>query len=200
MENVSQSSDMHLKEEVKIYFEKLQKGGIKQECIDALKEKYGKAINKATYAQKTERGLAGDGILVNIVMRKLTVYALNINKLYPENMRVDPTSIIKICLLQHISKAIMFRDNPEEWRRKKNGELYAFAEKLPCLGVGLYSLTMAVECGITFTPIEVEAMTCIDKSHDDTQLQYHMSMLTSIIRQANEMVYIEYGKYYGVID
>ena len=60
---------------------------------------------------------------------------------------------------------------------------------------------MATECGITFTPIEIEAMTSIDRdSENDMQFKYHSNMLSNIVYQANQMVYIAAQKQAGLID
>jgi hypothetical protein len=50
---------------------------------------------------------------------------------------------------------------------------------------------MATNSGIQFTPEEAEAMTVNDRDLSDDQARWHSSLMASIIRQANEMVYLE---------
>jgi hypothetical protein len=50
---------------------------------------------------------------------------------------------------------------------------------------------MASAAGVAFTPIEAEAMTIIDKKDDDIQAKYHSSLLSTIVKHANEMVYAQ---------
>jgi hypothetical protein len=138
--------------------------------------------------------LSGDGTLLQVTLKRLAKYGVLINNLYPEELRVPVSQIVKVLLLQHISKAIRTEKNVNEWRAKTFGEIYTYSKNMPAIGTGLHSLTMAVECGIQFTPIEVEAMTIIDRKDDDLQAKFHLSMLSSIVKQANEMVYIEANK------
>lgn len=174
-----------------IYFKKLESCGVPQECCDKLKEVYGAPLESMGYNTKMDSGLAYDGALIDTVLTKLTVFAININNLYPENIRVDKNSIIKVCLLQHISKCLRMTKSNDEWRINKLGEVYTYTEGMPAIGTGLHSLIMANNVGITFTDLEAEAMTIIDRKDDDLQAKYHSSILSSIIKQANEMVYIQ---------
>ena len=144
---------------VDTYYRKLEKCGISEEAINALVEKYGDVINKASFSTKTDCGLAYDGSLIETALTKLTVYAVKLNNIYPEELRVDVNSIVKVCLLQHISKAVRTEKSTNEWRIKNLGEAYTYVKKTPAICTGLHSIAMATECGIVFTPIEIEAMT-----------------------------------------
>lgn len=185
---------------IDVYYEKLEKCGIDTDVVNILKEKYGDVLADASFSTTTDCGLAYDGSLIEIALTKLTVYAIKVNNLYPEDLRVDVNSIVKVCLLQHIAKAIRTEKSTNEWRIKNLGEAYTYVKKSPAIGTGLHSLAMATECGIQFNPIEVEAMVCNDRSNDDIQAKYHSNMLTNIIKQANEMVYIEANKKVNLID
>lgn len=185
---------------VDTYYGKLVKCGISEESVAILKEKYGEAINNASFSTKTDAGLAYDGSLIETALTKLAVYAVKLNNLYPEDIRVDVNSIVKVCLLQHIAKAIRTEKSTNEWRIKNLGEAYTYVKKTPAIGTGLHSLAMATECGIQFTALEVEAMVCNDRADDDIQAQYHCNMLSSIVKQANEMLYIEASKKNNLID
>lgn len=174
------------------FYGKLENCGVSKESLDKLSEKYGSVIEKASFSTKNDCGLSGEGTLINTVLRKLTVYAVELNRLYPEPIRVDIKSIVKVCLLQHLSKAIRTEKSTNEWRIKNLGEEYVYTKNTPSIGTGLHSLMMAVECGIEFTPFECEAMVSIDRDGtNDLQFKYHSNMLSTIVYQANQMTYVE---------
>jgi hypothetical protein len=177
-----------------LYLKKLEANGISSESCEILNEKYGEILEQASYATNTENGLSGEGTLLEVSLKKLTKYGVLINNVYPEELRLPVNQIAKILLLQHISKAIRMEKNPNEWRKNNFGELYTYAKNMPAIGTGLHSLAMAIECGIPFTAEEIEAITIIDRKDDDLQAKFHLSMLSSIVKQANEMVYIEAAK------
>ena len=126
------------------------------------------------------------------LLTKLAFFAVKLNELYPEDIRVDVKSLVKICLLQHISKSVRYIKSTDTWRINNLGELYKYNQEVPAIGIGLHSMMLAINCGVEFTPEESEAMTVIDRSEDDNQMKYYSSLLTSIVRQANEMVYHYY--------
>lgn len=172
------------------YLKKLIACGVSEESCNKLREKYGDILYIASYSTKSDSGLAYEGSMIETALKKLAVFAVKINELYPEQIRVNKESLVKVCLLQHISKAQRLTKSNDTWRIEKLGELYNYTSGMPAIGTGLHSLIMAVECGIVFTPFEAEAMTIIDRQEDDPQAKYHSSMLTSIVKQANEMVYV----------
>ena len=185
---------------VATYYDKLKKCGISEKCVDTLKEKYGKAIESGSFSTKNDCGLSGEGTLIGTVLRKLTVYAVQLNNLYPESIRVNVNSIVKVCLLQHLSKSIRTEKSTNEWRIKNLGEEYVYTKNTPSIGTGLHSLMMAVECGIELTPFECEAMVSIDRDTTNyLQLKYHSNMLSAIVYQANQMTYVEAQKVNNII-
>ena len=183
------------------YYNKLIKCGVSEEAVKTLSERYGNLIKNASFSMKSDCGLAYDGSLVEIALSKLTVYAVKLNNLYPEELRVDVNSIVKVCLLQHIAKAVRMEKSTNDWRVKNLGEAYTYVKKMAAIGTGLHSVAMATECGITFTPIEIEAMTSIDRdAENDKQFKYYSNMLSSIVYQANQMVYTAAQKQAGLIN
>ena len=172
------------------YFEKLNLCGVSEEACSTLRERYGDVLYIAGYHTMSDSGLAYEGALIETALKKLASFAVKLNELYPEKIRVDKNSLVKVCLLQHISKALRLVRSKDEWRVSKLGEVYTYTSGMPAIGVGLHSLIMATECGIEFTPFEAEAMTIIDRKDDDAQAKYHSSMFTNIVKQANEMVYV----------
>lgn len=176
---------------LEIYFEKLATCGISRDTCDKLIEFYGNNLAKASYATKSNTGLAYAGSLIETILTKLTVFAIRLNELYPEEIRVDKNSLVKVCLLQHIAKCQRLTPSTDMWRVSKLGEVFTYTDGQPAIGTGLHSLVMASAAGVAFTPIEAEAMTIIDKKDDDIQAKYHSSLLSTIVKHANEMVYAQ---------
>ena len=171
-----------------IFDKKLRQLGID---TNALFSKYTDRLLNATFTNSNEFGNAYDGSLVEIVLKVLTPYAVRLNELLPEEQRVDKSTLVKVCLLHQIAKAVRLVTNDNEWEIKNRGLLYKYAQGQPSIRTGLHSLVIANNCGITFTPEEAEAMTVNDRDLTDDQARWHSSLLASIVRQASEMVYLE---------
>jgi hypothetical protein len=69
---------------------------------------YGDLLKKASYGMSEDSGSAYDGSLLDIVLNKLCLYSFNINNTLSESMKVNKESLLKVLLLQHISKCEMF--------------------------------------------------------------------------------------------
>jgi len=158
---------------------------------DKLEKEYGELIANATFSAHADNGLAYDGSLLHTVLYKLTPYAIKLNELYPADIQVDKNSLIKICLLHQIAKAVRLIKNDNQWEIEKRGLPYKYNPNVPAIRSGLHSLIMATNCGISFTAEEAEAMTVNDRDMTDEQARWHSSLMSSIIRQASEMVYLE---------
>lgn len=171
-----------------LYLKKLNQLGIDTE---KLAEDFGDKIADATFSANYSNGLAFDGALLNTLLYKLTPYAIKINELFPVELQVDKASLIKVCLLHQIAKAIRLEKNDNEWEIKNRGMVYKYTSNQPSIRTGLHSLIMATNCGIQFTAEEAEAMTVNDRDLSDDQARWHSSIMASIVRQANEMVYLE---------
>lgn len=170
-----------------LYLKKLNQIGIDTE---KLADEIGDKLADATFSINSDN-LAYDGALINTVLYKLTPYAIKLNELYPAEIQVDKTSLVKVCLLHHIAKAIRLMPNDNEWEIKNRGLIYKYTPNQPSIRTGLHSLIIAQNCGIQFTAEEAEAMTVNDRDLSDDQARWHSSLMASIIRQANEMVYLE---------
>lgn len=172
----------------KIFITKLEEVGVPTKV---LVEKYGDAIKSATFSHRSEYGLAYDGALLQVILYKLTPYAIKMNELYPESMRVNRNQLIKVCLLHQLAKSVRLTKNSNEWQAKNYGQPYMFSPNQLSIRTGLHSLAMCQECGINFTLEEVEAMTTNDRDATDMQAKWHSSIFASIINNASEMVYLE---------
>ena len=121
----------------------------------------------------------------------LTPYAVRLNELLPTHMRCEKSTLVKVCLLHHISKAIRLVHNDNVWEVEHRNMPYKYSATQPSIRVGLHSLVMAQNCGIGFTAEEAEAMTINDRDSTDEQARYHSSVLATIVRQANELTYLQ---------
>lgn len=171
-----------------LFKQKMEKYGVEANTIDGF---FGDKLKNATFLMVKENGDAVyDGALLHVVLRTLTPYAIKLNGLLPENIQVNQDSLVKVCLLHQISKAVMFEPNDDEWQKEKRGCLYKYSKTDASLRMGMRSVFIAQELGIKFTEVEMEAMTILDRQFDDKQSNFYSSPLSTILRQAAELTYL----------
>lgn len=173
-----------------LFMAKLQQVGVDTSKID---EEFASKLKLASFSMVKEKNedTCCQGALLNTILRKLTPTALKLNEILSENVKVDTNSLIKVCLLHQISKAVMFIQNDNEWEIKNRNMYYKYAPNSVGLKMGIRSLLIATRLGITFTDEEAEAMTVLDKSEDDKQTKFYGSPLATILKQAAEITYLE---------
>ena len=171
-----------------LFLKKLSQLGIETKMLDEL---YGEMIMDASFTNSDEFGNAYEGSLVEIILKVLTPYAIRLNELLPESIRVDKETLVKVCLLHHIAKSIRLVPNDNQWEVDKRGLKYKYDSGLPSIRTGLHSMMMAIEAGIAFTPEEAEVMTINDRDLTDDQSRWHSSIMATIVRQANELTYMQ---------
>ena len=174
-----------------IFIKKLEEIGIDTSSIT---EELAEKIKNASFNFSNENGTAYSGSLLHIVLRKLTPYAININNVLNPSIQVEKNTLIKVCLLQHLSKCHLFELNDNEWERDKRGLIYKFSKQNVALKMGMFSIYFAEKLGIRFSLEELEAMTVLDRNLDDEQVKYFSSPLSTIVRQANELTFLEMRK------
>ena len=147
------------------------------------------AVMNATYANTDNTGLAYEGSFTETVIA-LTVYAIKINDLLPEEKQVSKESIAKVALLSQIGKVLLFKPQTNDWRRKNLGENYTYAELDGAIRLGERSILIAMNSGVKFTEFEFEAMRIMDKQNEnaDNYSKYFSGTLSMVIKQANEMI------------
>lgn len=172
----------------------------KYDCYsDTLIEKYGESIKVATFATNEISGGAYQGSLLDIVLNHLCVIAVHVNEgafgtnqnnaIKHPHLYVDKNKLMKVLLLQHISKAVMFVNATEQWKINK-GMLYEFNPSLlSAMKLGERSLFMCMECGITLTEEEYDAMRVLDKDEDKTNS--FVTPLAELVKMANQYTVIE---------
>ena len=145
-------------------------------------------VMNATYANSKDSGAAYNGAFIKNIIR-LTKIANELNKVYPEEIRVNAASINKVCMLSQIAKVLMFKENDNNYEIMNRGILYKFELLEGALRTGERSTLVAMNAGVKFTEWEYEAMQAIDKlSEQDNYAKYFSSPLSLVIRQAYEIL------------
>jgi len=145
-------------------------------------------IAKASYSNLENSGSAFEGSFIKNVIR-LTKYANAINDILPEDNKVDKASINKVCLLSQIAKVLLFEENDNNWEIVNRGINYKYAALDGALRVGERSTLIAMNAGVKFNEFEFEAMRILDKTgDDDNYTKYFSSSLSTVIRQAAEII------------
>lgn len=132
-------------------------------------------------------------LLVHINM--VCALAQRVAKMVSGTFQIDENSLLKACCIMHLSKRFMYVENENEWEIKNRGLLFKFAKDMEgCLKGGERSALEALNNGVNISPIEFEAIKCLDEA-DDTKNPFK-SILTIIVKQSNELAYaIEKERY-----
>lgn len=170
----------------KKYFETAEKYGFMN---DNLIKFLGDDFVKAPASTATNLHNAFDGGLIAHLLLT-TKYAVSINNTLPENLKVDGTSLIKVCFLFQIGKAKLYKVNNSKWHNER-GIKYEFNEELTSLKVGERSAIYALSHGVELSEEEFQAIINHDKEDSDKQAKWHSSTLGVILRQANELAILE---------
>jgi len=120
-----------------------------------------------------------------------TKYAIGINQILPEKLKVDNNSLIKVCFLHQIGKTFLYTWCESEWHRTNQGKIYEYNEKLVSLKIGERSAFYALKYGVELNDEEYQAIVNYDKPDDDKQSKWYSSTLSTILKQANELAIIE---------
>ncbi len=145
-------------------------------------------IMNAPFANTTNTGLAYDGSLIESLLN-ITTFAVKINQLLPKEKQADLKSIVKVGLLHHLGKVEMYEPNHNSWEINNRGIMYTYNDLLEgALRTGERSLWHACSAGIKFNALEFEAMRIMDKNNDDDYSKYYSSPLSTVIKQANELL------------
>lgn len=164
-----------------IFIKKLNQLGIETSILE---EKFGEKIKHATFNLTS-----GDGTLLHVIMRILTPNAIKLSELNPfdnnpqDFIKFNKDSLIKVCLLSHLSKCEMFQVG------KREGT-YEYAPYPYALKMSLRSIAFCQECNITLTAEEIEAMTILDRETEE-QAKFFSSPLAQLIKIANELTFLQ---------
>lgn len=146
-----------------------------------------------------EMGTAYKGALL-MHINMICALSQRISKMISGTFGVDDISLLKACCIMHLSKRFLYIENENEWEIKNRGLLFKFAKDLEgVLKGGERSALEALNNGVKISPIEYEAIKCLDE--DDNTKNPYKSILTTIIKQANELAYaIEKEKYNKIVN
>lgn len=153
-------------------------------------DKLQELLKEAPGALSIDTGLAYPGALI-VHINLLTGIATRLGKMVCGTFPgLAQEQLIKVCLLQHLSKIEMYMKNDNQWEIEKRGMPYKFAELEGCLKFGERSALNALNLGVNLSPIEFEAICCLDKDGEEAKnRKYVVNILTTIVRQANELAY-----------
>lgn len=146
-------------------------------------------------AVSEEMGTAYKGALlihINMVM----ALAQRVAKMISGTFEIDENTLLKSIAIMHLSKRLVYVENDNDWEIKNRGLMFKFAKGVEgCLKGGERSALEALNNGVKLTPIEFEAITCLDDDVEASKKPF-LSIYTTVIRQANELAYaIEKERY-----
>lgn len=133
---------------------------------------------------------AFEGGLVDHTLR-VTSFAVKLNDVLPETMRVPIESLIKVSCLHQIGKAKLYKENTSQWHKDNQGKMYEFNDKMVSMSVGERSAHYALSYGIKLNEEEFQAIVNFAKDSTDKQAKYHSSTLGVLLRQAIELAIME---------
>lgn len=147
-------------------------------------------LTTAAGALSIETGLAYPGALI-MHINLFTSIAERLAKMVCGTFpAITKEQLLKVCLLQHLSKIEMYAPNDNQWEIEKRGFIYKFVDLEGCLKFGERSALNALNAGVKLTPIEFEAICSLDKDGEDAKnRKYMVDILSMIVRQANELAY-----------
>lgn len=186
--NMKEINEEQKTKNLSVFVRKLEQLGIDSKKL--LSEIEDKILN-ASVTTSLDSGLAFDGSLLHFIVRIVTPIALKINEALDEKVQVDKDSLIKVCLLHQISKTYRVIKNENAWETKNLGRMYKYSKTDYSLRTGSESLWFCMKNGVSFNERECEAMLVLDKDPSDKQSYYYTSTLAMIIRQANELGYMQ---------
>jgi hypothetical protein len=171
-----------------LWKDKLTQSGVD---VSGLVEKYGTLIMNAPMSDgySGKNGLEYAGALVKMNLFKIAPYAVNINNMLPESVRVAQESLVRIALLTKISFALFYTPTNDDWKIKR-GILWEKCPNPYSLRIGGRTLMMVQESGISVNEEEREALTAWD-DHDPQYVETHSGMLFRIIKSASLIMWRE---------
>lgn len=159
----------------------------------------GDKLKDAPFTLHENMGGAYQGAMIDIILNHLCSIAAHINenglrgneenKVNHPNLYVNKHMLMRVLLLQHISKAEMLVYQTQPWKAK-NGQFYEFNQDLnTSLRTGERSLYMCQKYGIELSEEEYEAMRIIDKEEENSDM--FSTPLSMIVKFANKLTTID---------
>lgn len=175
------------------YINKLKKYNCYSDSmIDALGDK----LRDCPFSVSEASGGAYKGGCLDIVLNSLCTNAYRINETAfggetQSRLRVNLQMLMRVLLLQHISKCELYTQETEQWRINK-GYLFTFNDSLPSkLKLGERSAYLCQKYGIQLNEEEYEAIVSIDKIGEETKYDAFVSPLCAMTKAANLFTGVE---------
>ena len=171
---------------------------------ESLINELGDKLKNASFNMNEANGGCYEGALIEVILNNLCTLGYHINELafglndkgkrnHPF-LNVNTEMIMRVLLLQHISKAEYFVTQTENWKKNK-GYLFDFNGELETqLKMGERSAFLCMKHGIQLSEIEFEAMTIVDK--DDKCFNSHQNQLVVLVKTINQLVAVELQRKY----
>lgn len=171
---------------------------------ESLINELGDKLTNATYNVNEANGGCYDGALIDVILTNLCTLGYHINEIaFGVNSKgkhnhpflsVNLDMLMRVLLLQHISKAEYFIPQSENWKKNK-GYMYDFNGNLDTqLKVGERSAYICLKHGINLSEMEYEAMTIIDK--EEKTFNSHITPLAQLVKTINQLVSVELQRKY----
>ena len=127
---------------------------------------------------------------------RVAKYASDINKILPNILKQEITSIIKVCFLHSIGKTGLYEKNDSKWHKENLGQYFKFKEQseIVAMRVGERSAYLSMKYGIELTDLEYQGIVGHDKMDDDKQAKWYSDILTIILKQAIQLAMMEEKK------
>jgi hypothetical protein len=171
---------------------------------ESLINELGEKLKNASFNMNEANGGCYEGSLIEVILNNLCTLGYHINELafglndkgkrnHPF-LNVNTEMIMRVLLLQHISKAEYFITQTENWKKNK-GYLFDFNGELETqLKMGERSAFLCMKHGIQLSEIEFEAMTIVDK--DDKCFNSHQNQLVVLVKTINQLIAVELQRKY----
>jgi hypothetical protein len=153
---------------------------------EELKQLLGVDIISAPASTMTSLHNAFEGGLIAHILL-VTKYAVSINSILPDILKVNQDSLIKVCCLHQLGKVKLYTPETSEWHKTNQGKMYKFNESLTSMRVGERSGYYALSTGVKLTDEEYQAIINFDKEDEDKMAKWHSTMLATILKQANDL-------------
>lgn len=166
---------------------------------ESLINELGDNIKNGSFNMNESNGGCYEGSLINVILSNLCTVGYHINEFAfglnekgrrnHQFLNVNTEMLMRILLLQHISKSELFISQTENWKKNK-GFFYDYNGDLDTqLKVGERSAFLCMKHGIKLSEVEYEAMTIIDK--EEKAFNTHMNPLTLLVKVINQLVMVE---------
>lgn len=167
----------------------------------------GDNIKNASFALSVNSGCAYTGSMIDTVLNHLCTIAYHLNedafglnakqRMKHPFLKVDPNTLMKVLLLQHISKAEMFVPQEQQWKIK-NGYVFDFNPNMSAaLKCGERSIYLCQKYGVKLTEEEYEAIRIIDKDDENKKADTYVNPLCQIVKISNQLTAIEMHRQYS---